>query len=101
MMITSKGKYVLITGCDSGFGYALAKSLDQKGCFVFATCHRPEGAEALREVSSDRLFAFTMDVEDSNSIKSAFKTVDKILQQKSGKKCTICINHKFRVGPTN
>ena len=30
------GRYVLITGCDSGFGYHLALKLDSLGCNVIA-----------------------------------------------------------------
>ncbi len=34
--INPHGKYVLVTGCGSGFGYALAIELDQQGFNVFA-----------------------------------------------------------------
>lgn len=33
-----QGKAVLITGCDSGFGHALAKHLHTLGFTVFAGC---------------------------------------------------------------
>lgn len=33
-----RGKAVLITGCDSGFGHALAKHLHTLGFTVFAGC---------------------------------------------------------------
>jgi len=36
-------KAVLITACDSGFGYELAKKLDALGLRVFATCFTSEG----------------------------------------------------------
>ena len=35
---TSRIKYILITGCDWGFGNMCAKRLDAKGFFVFAAC---------------------------------------------------------------
>ena len=31
-------KYILVTGCDSGFGLAVAQKLDKLGCNVFAAC---------------------------------------------------------------
>lgn len=38
MLRQVKGKAVLITGCDSGFGHALAKHLHKLGFTVFAGC---------------------------------------------------------------
>ena len=38
-------RYVLITGCDSGFGKEAAIRLDQMGFHVFATCLTREGEE--------------------------------------------------------
>ena len=43
-----KKKFVLITGCDSGFGRVAAKMLDEKGFHVFATCMTEEGEEQLQ-----------------------------------------------------
>lgn len=36
--IQAEGKAVLITGCDKGFGHALAKQLHARGFTVFAGC---------------------------------------------------------------
>ena len=41
-------KYVLITGCDSGFGREGAVMLDKIGLNVFATCMTREGEEYLQ-----------------------------------------------------
>ena len=79
------GRYVLITGCDTGFGNMLAKSLDHKGCHVFATCLTPQGADALKKSTSDRLEVVLMDVMSSESIKSAFMEVQGRLPKGSGK----------------
>ncbi|XP_072015611.1 retinol dehydrogenase 16-like [Amphiura filiformis] len=82
--LSPKGRYVLITGCDTGFGNALAKSLDRKGCNVFATCLTPNGAKTLEECTSDRLHVIMMDVLKSESIKEAFEEVQKKLPQGTG-----------------
>ncbi|XP_072016565.1 retinol dehydrogenase 16-like [Amphiura filiformis] len=81
--INPKDRYILITGCDTGIGNTLAKSLDKKGCYVFATCLTSEGAESLQKVSSDRLYAINMDITNSDSIKTAFDTVEKIMLEKN------------------
>ena len=47
LMLTSsvdiKGKFVLITGCDSGFGRETAIRLDKMGVCVLATCLTKQG----------------------------------------------------------
>ena len=43
-------KAVLVTGCDSGFGYALTKRLDSVGCQVFAACMTVAGVDRIGEV---------------------------------------------------
>ncbi|XP_029450713.1 retinol dehydrogenase 7-like isoform X2 [Rhinatrema bivittatum] len=64
-------KYVLITGCDSGFGNLLAKQLDRKGMRVLAACLTQRGAEQLKEATSQRLQTLILDVADSQSVAAA------------------------------
>ncbi|XP_069508926.1 retinol dehydrogenase 16-like [Ambystoma mexicanum] len=61
-------KYVLITGCDSGFGHLLARQLDRRGLFVLAACFTQEGAGRLKEAASRRLQTVILDVSDSGSV---------------------------------
>lgn len=80
-----KGKYVLITGCDSGLGRETAIRLDKMGVCVLATCLTKEGEQSLKSVTSDMLRTFQMDVTDSQQIEEAFCKVSKLLGDKSGK----------------
>lgn len=77
-----KGRYVLITGCDAGFGRAVALQLDRMGALVLATCLTKEGEEGLKSVASDKLKAFQMDVTNSNQILDVFSEVNKLLGDK-------------------
>ena len=57
-------KAVLITGCDSGFGYELAKK--SLGLRVFATCLTSEGEEKLTNERSRELRTFKLDVAEAS-----------------------------------
>ncbi|KAE8626583.1 hypothetical protein XENTR_v10006668 [Xenopus tropicalis] len=72
-------KYVLITGCDSGFGKLLAKQLDGQGLKVLATCLTQKGAEELKKETSSRLKTVIMDVSDSESVSKAAQWVSQIV----------------------
>ncbi|XP_053312011.1 retinol dehydrogenase 7-like [Spea bombifrons] len=69
------GKYVLITGCDSGFGNLLAKQLDQRGMRVLAACLTEKAAANLKKATSSRLQTVILDVTDSQSVSAAAKWV--------------------------
>ncbi|KAI1899537.1 hypothetical protein AGOR_G00062810 [Albula goreensis] len=64
-------KWVLVTGCDSGFGNLLAQQLDQQGFNVIATCMTEKGSADLKHVTSPRLKTVILNVTDSASIKNA------------------------------
>ncbi|NXG63727.1 RDH16 dehydrogenase, partial [Hemiprocne comata] len=64
-------KYVLITGCDSGFGNLLARQLDARGLRVLAACLTNLGAARLRAATSPRLQTVLLDVTSSQSIATA------------------------------
>ena len=81
-----KDKYVLITGCDSGFGRETAIRLDEMGVRVLATCLTKEGEQSLKSVTSDRLKTFQMDVTNSKQIKDVFDEVERRIPDDTGKR---------------
>ncbi|XP_045176008.2 retinol dehydrogenase 7-like [Mercenaria mercenaria] len=66
-------RYVFITGCDTGFGNLLARTLDAKGVKVIAGCLTEKGSNDLKEVTSSRLKTVLIDVTDKKSIKAAYE----------------------------
>lgn len=77
-------KYVLLTGCDSGFGRETALRLDGLGFNVFATCLTSEGQTQLTARCSKRLKAIHLDVTNSQEIREAFKFVVQTLPKNAG-----------------
>jgi len=67
-------KTVLITGCSSGIGAALARELGKRGNRVFATARRPE---ALSPLASDGIRTLMLDVNDDASIATALDAVSR------------------------
>ncbi|XP_012874914.1 PREDICTED: D-beta-hydroxybutyrate dehydrogenase, mitochondrial [Dipodomys ordii] len=76
-------KAVLITGCDSGFGFSLAKHLHSKGFLVFAGCLMKDkgdaGVQELDNLKSDRLRTIQLNVCNSEEVEKAVATVQSIL----------------------
>ncbi|CAL4107352.1 unnamed protein product, partial [Meganyctiphanes norvegica] len=68
-----KGKAVLITGCDTGFGKLLAGRLDHLGFKVYACCMQPEGdgARSLQESATNGLKVLKMDVTNDDDVAQA------------------------------
>ena len=84
-ILNINGKYVLITGCDSGFGRATAIRLDKMGACVLANCLTKEGEKSLKSVTSHRLKTFQMDVTNSQQIGKVFDAVKELLGGKGRK----------------
>jgi NAD(P)-dependent dehydrogenase (short-subunit alcohol dehydrogenase family) len=63
---------VLITGCSSGIGHAVALGLNERGYRVFASARRPADVERLQAAG---LEALPLDLNDSTSIRSAVSAV--------------------------
>ncbi|XP_023281602.1 D-beta-hydroxybutyrate dehydrogenase, mitochondrial-like, partial [Seriola lalandi dorsalis] len=87
-----KGKAVLITGCDTGFGHALAKHLHKLGFIVFAGCllkdKDGEGAKELEEFHSDRMKVIQLDVCSEEQVKQAVEYIkDNMEDSERGKYC--------------
>ncbi|XP_004842844.1 estradiol 17-beta-dehydrogenase 2 isoform X2 [Heterocephalus glaber] len=77
-------KAVLVTGCDSGFGHALAKNLDKLGFTVFAGVlnEKSSGAEELRRNCSKHITVLQMDITNPEQIKDAHSKVIEKVQDK-------------------
>jgi len=67
-----QGRSVLITGCSSGIGLALAHGLHQRGYRVFATARHPDDVARLAAAG---LAALPLDLDDSMSIRNAVREV--------------------------
>ncbi|XP_051865648.1 retinol dehydrogenase 5 [Pristis pectinata] len=95
-----KDKYVLITGCDTGFGNLLAKCLDRQGFRVLAGCLTQKGVDTMHRSSSSRLKAILLDVTDDINIQ---KAADWVQAQVGEKGIWGLVNNAGRsipVGPT-
>uniref|UniRef100_A0A8C1NUC5 3-hydroxybutyrate dehydrogenase, type 1 n=1 Tax=Cyprinus carpio TaxID=7962 RepID=A0A8C1NUC5_CYPCA len=65
-----EGKAVLITGCDTGFGLALAKHFHKLGFTVFAGC-----AKELESLHSEKLKVVELDVCSEEQVSQALRFV--------------------------
>lgn len=65
-------RVVLITGCSSGIGYAVAHGLAARGWRVFATARKPEDVARLE---GEGLESLVLDLNDSVSIRAAFDAI--------------------------
>lgn len=63
-------KSILITGCSTGIGYCVAHGLQRRGHRVIASCRQHSDVERLQ---AEGLECLQLDLDDSISIKSAFK----------------------------
>ncbi len=70
-------RYILITGCDSGFGNAAAQKLDSLGCNVIATCFTEKGETELMKCCSTKLHALHLDVSCDKSVQKLYEEVTK------------------------
>lgn len=87
------GRYIFITGCDTGFGNMAAKTFDKKGFRVFASCLTETGAKELKAVTSKRLQTVLLDVRDADSVKKVAAWV-KAEVQSEGEHQEICLIKK-------
>ena len=83
-------RYILITGCDTGFGHEVAKDLDRNGYNVFAGCLTEVGEDILRKQCTCRLKTVHMDVSNPESIRQAYQFVKDNIPE--GKGITILVN---------
>ena len=87
--VNIRGRYVLITGCDSGFGRATAIQLDKMRVCALATCLTKEGEQSLKSATSNKLKTFQLDVTNAEQIKRVFDEIKKLVEDESGRFCML------------
>ena len=72
------GEAIVITGCDSGFGYSAALHLASRGHTVFAICFSDETSQALHAASKkqDNLVRIICDVTRDSDVDAAVAVVE-------------------------
>ncbi|GCC28015.1 hypothetical protein chiPu_0006441 [Chiloscyllium punctatum] len=77
--VSTEGKSIIITGCDTGFGYSLAEHLHAQGFKIFAGCllkdKGGEGSKKLEEMKSDRMVVIQLDVCKDEEVAKAVEFV--------------------------
>ena len=84
-------KFIFITGCDSGFGNQLARQLDLKGLRVLAACLTEQGADQLRNQTSDRLQTVILDVTKTESVSAATEWVKERVGDRGTATFLVCL----------
>ncbi|XP_034937166.1 D-beta-hydroxybutyrate dehydrogenase, mitochondrial [Chelonus insularis] len=83
LKITAAGKAVLVTGCDSRIGYAVARKFDELGFTVFAgfqdKLENEDKVEKLKKEASGRLHILQLDITSERDIHSTFLYVNENL----------------------
>ena len=73
--INPNGKYVLISGCDTGFGHELAIDLDQQGFNVLAGVFVLNNVTVLKNKLSSKATVFHLDITKQEDIDATFDLV--------------------------
>ncbi|KAF8363635.1 hypothetical protein PRIPAC_90558 [Pristionchus pacificus] len=69
-------RWIVISGCDSGFGRLTALRLIGKGANVCAGCYTQEGRESLEQAAAEKHCAsnlHTLDITNDDSVRNAFE----------------------------
>uniref|UniRef100_A0A0N5A5B7 3-ketodihydrosphingosine reductase n=1 Tax=Parastrongyloides trichosuri TaxID=131310 RepID=A0A0N5A5B7_PARTI len=82
-----EGRYVFITGCDSGFGKLLVHELLRRKINVIAGCYTKKGKEKLIKECSNynnvgSLYTIGLDVTDMGSVKNSFIFINNLMNEK-------------------
>ncbi|CAF1022442.1 unnamed protein product [Adineta steineri] len=73
--VNPQGKYVLISGCDTGFGNSLAIELDKQGFNVFAGIYSNNSKATLTSQLSSRATVFLLDITQQQDIDKAYEMI--------------------------
>ena len=82
--LSAKSRYILVTGCDTGIGHAVARQLDSLGSHVIAACYTEAGETELCKHCSSRLTTVHLDVTSHDSVLKAYQKVKDLLPHGKG-----------------
>ncbi|CAF1416042.1 unnamed protein product [Adineta steineri] len=77
LKINPNGKYVLISGCDTGVGHALAVELDKQGFNILAGVYVSKNIISLESKLSSRATVFHLDITKQEDIDATYELVQK------------------------
>uniref|UniRef100_A0A0K0FNK4 3 beta-hydroxysteroid dehydrogenase dhs-16 (inferred by orthology to a C. elegans protein) n=1 Tax=Strongyloides venezuelensis TaxID=75913 RepID=A0A0K0FNK4_STRVS len=83
-----EGKFVFVTGCDSGFGRLLVNELLKNNINVIAGCYTEVGKKDLAEECSDpkiylgSLYIVDLDVTKIESVQNAYRYIENLMDEK-------------------
>jgi NAD(P)-dependent dehydrogenase (short-subunit alcohol dehydrogenase family) len=83
-MSDAESRAVVVTGCSSGVGHALAGVLAERGYTVFAGVRKPEDAEMLRRESNGRIRPLMLDITEAAHVDRARRDVEVALGPERG-----------------
>jgi len=87
-LIKPEGKYIMITGCDTGFGYETAIVLAKEGFNIYAGCLQSESCEKL-EAEHKNIKGIQMNICTQEDIDSAVELIAEETKDKGGLYCVI------------
>jgi len=85
ILLKQKKKVVLITGCDSGFGYSLARHVaEQHLTIILVACCFCMDSEGAKDLISKGITVFNLDVTNNDSIDKLKEDIGVLLKEKNG-----------------
>jgi NAD(P)-dependent dehydrogenase (short-subunit alcohol dehydrogenase family) len=87
--VSTLNSIILITGCSSGIGLALAQAFNERGCIVYATARH---IESINTLASRGLRILKLDITDSENIEKAVE----VIAQEHGRLDILINNARYR-----
>ncbi len=72
--MTETRKVWLITGCSSGFGRELVKTVTEKGCVAVATVRKPEQISEVEAIAPGKVLGVLLDVTQKEQVAAGIET---------------------------
>lgn len=84
LRISLTGKAIVVTGCDSGLGWAIVKRLAAEGAVVFATCLTQSGIERCKALGSN-IIPVKVNITSDSDVAQLVSTIEGELSSRNSK----------------